>query len=48
MSAKLDDQIVTTARSIPTVEVMAKPFPLKLFTDTIRDSLRRAYQWPML
>jgi DNA-binding response OmpR family regulator len=48
MSAKLDDQIVTTARSIPTVEVMSKPFPLKLFTDTIRDSLRRAYQWPML
>ena len=43
MSAKLDEQIVTTARSIPTVEVMAKPFPLKLFTETIRDTLRRAY-----
>lgn len=48
MSAKLDDEIVTTARSIPTVEVLAKPFPLKLFTDTIRDTLRRAYQWPMI
>lgn len=48
MSAKLDDQIVTTARSIPTVEVMAKPFPLKLFTDTIRDTLRRSYQWPAI
>lgn len=48
MSAKLDDQIVTTARSIPTVEVMAKPFPLKQFTETIRETLRRAYQWPLI
>jgi DNA-binding response OmpR family regulator len=48
MSARLDDQIVMTAKSIPTVEVMSKPFPLQSFTDTIRDTLRRAYDWPMI
>lgn len=48
MSARLDDQIVMTAKSIPTVEVMSKPFPLQIFTDTIRDTLRRAYNWPMI
>jgi len=48
MSARLDDEIVSTARAIPTVEVLSKPFPLKLFTETIRDTLRRAYQWPLL
>ncbi len=48
MSAKLDDQIVSTARAIPTVEVMAKPFQLQTFTETIRNTLRRAYNWPKL